>query len=79
MVYEEEDHFFTATVFEVPAHDSGVPNEVVDEVRRLWSDLELGNDTHYWAFDGEDWNEYPLIRLYLQSRGINTCLIHYWW
>jgi hypothetical protein len=79
VTHQDRDPIFTATIFEVPAYDSGVPDEVVDEVRRLWSDLELGNDHSYWAFDGEDWDYYPLIREYLQSRGINTCLIHYWW
>lgn len=74
-----ENPIFTATIFEVPAYNSGVPDEVVEEVGRLWRDLEFGNDHYYWGWDGEDWDDYPLIRAYLQSRGINTCLIHYWW
>lgn len=77
MTYKDVDPIFTATIFDVQW--SNTPEPVVEEVKQLWQDLELGNDTHYWAWDGEEWDDYPLIREYLQSRGINTCLIHYWW
>lgn len=69
------------TVFEVQW--SNCPVEVEKEVRRLWRENEYGNDVHYYSWNDEDDDSdaegYPIIAEYLRSRGINRCLIHWWW
>ncbi len=69
------------TVFEVQW--SNCPVEVVEEVKRLWQDYELGNDYCYFAWNSEEDNEnpcsYPIIDEFLKSKSITNCLIHYWW
>ena len=57
------------------------PNEVKDEVRRLWQDFEYGNDTYYfaWESDEELVKKYPHVAAYLKEREVTDCLIHYWW
>lgn len=51
--------------------DGQLPEEVEDEVRRLWSDRELGNDYYYVHFsvidEGEysDKEDYPAIYKYI--------------
>ena len=79
-------------VFEVQW--SNCPDEVEKEVRQLWKDDDrLGNDAYYYSWDGEnedsgdgsdldemcDQQRYPVIAAYLKSRGIEKCLIHWWW
>jgi hypothetical protein len=66
------------TVFE--AQDKDIPKEVYDEVRILWRDMEFGNDNYYYNWDsGIDGLDYPIIATYLQSKGVEMCLIHWWW
>jgi len=59
------------------------PVEVEKEVKKLWRDNELGNDTEYYHWDGsedeEDHENYPIIHEYLKSKGVTKCLIHWWW
>ena len=66
------------TIFE--AQWTNCPVEVEDEVKRLWTNRELGNDKYYTQWDDEkDSEDYPIIAEYLRSRGITKCLIHWWW
>lgn len=60
---------------------SGLPTEVKEQISDLWTDMELGNDGHYWDFnvDFEEGRDYPIIASYLRSRGVDKCKIHYWW
>ena len=56
------------------------PTEVEDEVRKLWRDMEYGNDHYYYSWDSEeDGEDYPIIDEYLKSQDITKCLIHWWW
>ena len=63
-------------VFEVQW--SNCPVEVEDEVRKLWKDMEFGNDDYYFKWEEDD-ATYPVITAYLKSQGIDKCLIHWWW
>lgn len=59
---------------------TNLPIELMEDVRRLWTDRELGNDVYYTPFHVlENEEEYPLIAEYLKSRNIEECLVHYWW
>lgn len=70
------------------------PVEVEAEVKQLWRDREFGNDNYYAKWDRDDdagWTEedgdenklfrekYPIIDEYLMSKGVEKCLIHWWW
>lgn len=66
------------------------PIEVEEEVKRLWADNELHNDNCYYSWSTDDpendsgdefsdAHKYPIIAEYLESKGIKTCLIHWWW
>tara|TARA_B100000614_G_scaffold262909_1_gene300550 strand:+ start:107507 stop:107800 length:294 start_codon:yes stop_codon:yes gene_type:complete len=56
------------------------PVEVEDEVRRLWQDVEYGNDVYYFSWSSEEnGSDYPIIDEYLKSKGVEKCLIHWWW
>ena len=90
MVYKDVDPVKQMTVLDVQW--SNIPEDVYEEVKRFWIDRELGNDFYYahWGADdfyttddpkGEFKEEYkyPQIAAYLRSRGIEECLIHYWW
>ena len=66
------------TIFEVQW--SNCPIEVEVEVKKLWADRELRNDNCYAGWDSEEMAEdYPVINEYLLSRGVEKCLIHWWW
>lgn len=74
------------TTFVLEAQLSDLPEDVVEEVRRLWRDYEYGNDSHYHTWDFYDGGEvtpeseeYPLIAQYLRDKNITECLIHWWW
>lgn len=68
-----------------------IPDEVRDEVQKLWAILEYGNDHYYanwpggeeeWWYDGKatTWGErWPKIDNYLLHNNVKECLIHYWW
>lgn len=59
---------------------SNCPIEVEAEVKRLWKNMEFGNDFYYYEWDSvEDEEQYPIIYEYLTSRGVTKCLIHWWW
>lgn len=82
----EKSAIQATTIFE--AQWSDCPVEVEEEVKQLWRDNELGNDTCYYNWNIENENEsdgadgkikYPLIRAYLKSKKIKKCLIHWWW
>lgn len=55
------------------------PENVQEEVGRLWADNGYGNDTTYHPWYAEQAEDYPVIAKYLSSRDIETCWIHYWW
>lgn len=90
MVSKDRDPIKQVTVLDVQW--SNIPEDVYEEVRRLWRDRELGNDYCYISWDEEDFYttddpenmfgdeyKYPLIAKYLRERGVKECLIHYWW
>lgn len=65
-------------IFEVQWSDC--PVEVEKEVKKLWSDYELGNDHSYINWESEEQGQdYPIIDEYLKSKNITECLIHWWW
>jgi hypothetical protein len=58
------------------------PVEVEYEVKRLWGEMDFGNDHFYYDWDSEqneDAEDYPIIHEYLMSKGVTKCLIHWWW
>ena len=74
--------FSCPTVF---SPNSSTPEDVVNDVRVLWADSELGNDHVYVWFilDGNDYEDnlesYPALTKHLSSFGIQECLIHWTW
>lgn len=73
-----DDCIQTQTIFEVQW--SNCPVEVAAEVKKLWINREFGNDFYYASWESEENGEdYPIINEYLLSRGIEKCLIHWWW
>lgn len=60
---------------------SDIPEDIVDEIRDLWTDAEFGNDNHYYSWTGNSYDveRYPLTTKYLEDHGVKECLIHYWW
>lgn len=59
---------------------SSCPVEVELEVEKLWRNYDLGNDHYYVKWESEDMaDSYPVIDIYLKSRNIEKCLIHWWW
>lgn len=75
---DARDCISQVTLFDVQW--TNCPVEVEDQVRTLWTDAELGNDTSYYSWNSEsDGESYPVIDEYLKSRGVEKCLIHWWW
>jgi len=74
-----KDAIQQVTIFDVQW--SNCPIEVENEVKRMWLELEYGNDYYYhkWCGDGDQTERWPIIAAYLQSRGVKECLIHWWW
>lgn len=78
MVYQDVDPIKQITVLD--AQWSNLPEDVLEEVRQMWRDWELGNDYYYAKFYVDEYEDsYPLIAEYLRSRGIDKCLVHFWW
>lgn len=87
MTFKNVDPVKQVTVLDVQW--SNLSEEVVDDVRKLWENMELGNDVCYVRWDEQDFHDtdteedeqyrYPALAEYLRSRGIEKCLIHYWW
>lgn len=81
--------FSQQTILE--AQDNKIPEDVKEEITRLWKDAGLGNDFFYYPFDVAqskyDMEEYPdevmfvypTIIKYLEDNGVEECLIHFWW
>ncbi len=78
VVTELTDEFSCPTVFEP---NRNTPGNVMEDVRMLWADRELGNDSSYAGFDVDDDDayQYPHLNAYLKTFGITTCLVHFWW
>lgn len=67
------------------------PQDVQEDIARLWRDHEMGNDNWHFGWesgatsirsDGTEVNmsrAYPAIDRYLKARGVSDCLIHHWW
>lgn len=77
MARTDFDPITLQVIFE--AQETNTPNEVSDEVRKLWRNMEFGNDDFYYSWNIEDADDYPVIDAFLRSRGITECLIHWWW
>lgn len=68
---------------------SNMPQEVMEEIEKIWQDYELGNDYYYFSYNvsqqeylneaGDVTTDYPNLSKYLEDSGIKECLIHYWW
>ena len=59
---------------------SNCPIEVEEEVKKLWREEDFGNDCFYYKWNSEmDRALYPIIDSYLTSRGVEKCLIRWWW
>jgi len=79
----------TRTIIECTLTD--LPNDVIEEVRRLWTDNEYGNDTvyHGWSGDSKTYLDpecvqteadlYPVIAKYVADNNLERPLIHWWW
>lgn len=66
----------------ITAQWTDLPEEVVEEVRRLWSEGEYGNDYYYVNFDVEEDNwdgQYPNLVAYMKEHDLESALIHFWW
>lgn len=88
MTYKDVDPVKQVTILDVQW--SNLDEEIVDEVRDLWRERELGNDYSYLPFnvadeeydqENEEWGVFKTPKLieYLKSRGIEDILIHFWW
>lgn len=80
MVYQNAPAISTPVV--ITAQWTDLPEEVVDDVRNLWSNMGLGNDYYYVNFDVEEdnWNgEYDNLVAYMKAHDLESALIHYWW
>ena len=60
--------------------------EAQAEIRELWADNELGNDTYYHSTTLEELREegeYPAIIAYLETQAElkedDTIMLHWWW
>ena len=63
---------------------SDCPQEVAEEVRHVWHNMELGNDYYIYKteVDLELFEEYPRIYYWLKYKGVNEgepVIIHWWW
>lgn len=60
--------------------DQTYPEDLRNEVMRLWIDKELGNDVFFIYWDIYLIEEYPLIANFILENKLNSpILIHYWW
>lgn len=65
--------------------DRDVPAPVLNEMRDMWAEKELGNDDYYvpvTVAELEEEDEYPVIQTYLITQGVSrdqVVLIHFWW
>lgn len=73
---------------------SDCPDEVKEEVAKIWQWRELPNDSsiykwkrdeEYWGPEDEDESTrsvkdvFPTLDKYLMDQGISECWIHWWW
>ena len=88
MTYKNDSAITNKVV--VTAQWSDMPEEVVEEVKDLWRNMEFGNDYYYYPWGEQDFydaeNEdigeefgYPVIAKYLREHNITECLILFWW
>lgn len=87
MVFHDVDPIKQVTVLDVQW--SNIPEPVYEAVREYWRAAGLGNDYYYSSFNVQetldDFEEYGLdsynkvISDYLTSRGVEECLLHFWW
>jgi hypothetical protein len=53
---------------------------VYNEVKKLWTDNELGNDFYYYSWDDEFDEEMPATAKYIADNGITgRILLRFWW
>lgn len=51
-----------------------------DDLRKVWTDWELGNDFYYLDYDNLDDGKYPELQKFVESLEIEgDKLLHYWW
>lgn len=67
----------------IDANDKDLPPAVLEEMRLLWREQELGNDVYYfsWYADKELETKWPALSEYVKNTitpGYQV-LIHYWW
>lgn len=93
MVYKDSPAITNRVVIE--AQWSDMPEEVVNEVRELWRDRELGNDYYYytWSEDdfhdaeseeddedfSSDWSTYPVLAKWLRDNGVEAGCLIHFW
>ena len=72
-------------VWFLDAQWSDCPIEVEDEVKKLWSDYDLGNDNYILKYSHK-WHglDYPIIAQYIKEQIPNLpddeeVIIHWWW
>lgn len=63
---------------------SDTPEFVLEEVRQLWSDYELGNDRYIYKtnLDDELFVSYPRIYFWLKHNNVKEdeeVIVHWWW
>ena len=63
---------------------SNCPVEVEEEIKKMWTDWELGNDHYFIKWDWEHDQEYPIVAEFLKSKGFKEedgeqIIIHWWW
>jgi hypothetical protein len=68
--------FYPVTVIE----DGDTSSDIDDEIRKIWEDNELGNDSAYYRWWDEDVETYPALAKYIEDNNITgKILIRYWW
>ena len=60
------------------------PDDVIDEIKKIWIDNNFGNDHFYYKWyedsDGAEDSAYPVIAAYLKEHNVTgPVLIHWWW
>lgn len=82
MIIEPENSVSKIWFFDVQWSDC--PTQVENEVRHLWSNLELGNDHYMYkgTLDEEFFDDYPNIYFWLKHNGVSekeSFIVHWWW
>ena len=82
MVYQNRPAISRPVV--ITAQWTGLPEDVVDDVREMWRTFGYGNDFYYVPFDVNEAGDmvggpYPALVAYMREHELEEALIHFWW